>query len=139
MKKKNFVYVLLAMVLVMGFMISGCDNGTTGSGNNSTSLVPEWAYGPWYNSSSGASRIKVAEISSTQLILYKNDGSIDLTAKFIDSYEYTAYDSNMTPLGKGVDIKFEYGRTISRDYNNDVYLMVQTGTDVSSTGSQIFK
>ena len=113
--------------------VVGCDDGGTTSAS-----VPEWAHGPWYNYPSGTGRVKVAEISSTQLILYKPDGSKDLTAKFIKAYSWTAYDENDVYLGKGETVEFEYGREFERGWDDTVTLMAPSSYG-GKGGPQIFR
>ena len=121
MVNKKFWLGILTIVLVLGMTVVGCDNGST---SNNGGGAPEWAYGPWYNTSNGAYRVKVAEISSTELILYKLDGSVELTAKFRDYSTSIAYSDEEIKLGIIETIRFEFGREVERMYDDTVYLWI---------------
>jgi hypothetical protein len=123
MANKRFWVGILVMVLLFWMALIGCDNGTTGGGGGFSTLVPSWAQGTWYTASSGAGRIKVAQITSSQYISFQvtgYDGSynpivsemmrLDCTSVNGDTVEFGGTGSNALQVKKqGSDISMGTG------------------------------
>ena len=126
MVNRSFCLSILAIMLVFGMTFAGCSNGSTGGS------VPEWAHGTWYDIPSGYTRAKIAEVSSTELILYRTNGTIDLIAKFKGTY------SSSSDFGKNNHVEFEFGRELTRHFDNTFSLSAPSGGG-GSTGCGIYR
>jgi hypothetical protein len=108
MANKKFWLGVLVMVMVLGMTVIGCDNGTTGGSGGGVKSVPSWAQGSWYTASSGAGRLKVAEITSSQYISYQvtgYDGSYNPIVSEGVRLDCTGVNGYVVEFGSGLQVK----------------------------------
>jgi hypothetical protein len=109
MANKKFWLGMLTMMLAFGLVLTGCDDGSSSSsGGGGTKSVPSWAQGTWYTAASGAGRIKVAEITSSQYISYQVSGYDDSYNPIVSEMmrvDCTGVNDDIVEFGGGLQIK----------------------------------
>ena len=139
MKSRKIIFGTFLIVLAFAMATIGCDTGSDADDLGTNSSVPEWAIGTWYDSGSQPlTRVRVAEVTSDQLIKYKGiDGNtIDFVTRFIRAYTETGFSQ-----GRGIveTIEFENGYRIVRDYFERVLILYPGAVREDGQGTTIHK
>jgi hypothetical protein len=121
MAKKNFFFGMLVIMLTLGLILVGCDNGNN---NGNGGVVDPALIAKWYESQSDADNNVGMEFE------FKADGNFEMSGGDT-AYPYTATATQFTIVSKGRQITANYKisgtrLSISNLNNTDWYLENET-------------